>query len=213
MTHFSVFPKSVSGHSDDIVLLSPSRYGLQRLLEICTNYCRKFCLNFNVKKSKVMIIGKSLDASVSPLLLNDEPLEFVNTYKYLGVEICAGKHLTFSVTNVLRSFHRAANSILYGRIKPDNTVLLKLLHANCIPILSYACAVREFSAADMNRCNVAIKNVIRRIFSFATWQSIRHIRVMHGYNSIYEIFALAKDKFLTHASISSNLVVCHLSNL
>ena len=47
--------------ADDIVLLSPSHYGLQRLLDICVGYCQKFCLNFNVKKSKVMIVGKNLN--------------------------------------------------------------------------------------------------------------------------------------------------------
>ena len=37
--------------ADDIVLLSPSRHGLQRLLDISVSYCTKFCLDFNVKKS------------------------------------------------------------------------------------------------------------------------------------------------------------------
>ena len=38
--------------ADDIVLLSPSRHGLQSLLDICVSYCKKFCLDFNPKKSK-----------------------------------------------------------------------------------------------------------------------------------------------------------------
>ena len=58
--------------ADDIVLLSPSRGGLQKLLDICLNYCRKFCLDFNVKKSKVMIIGRSLkDEDYCSLLLSN----------------------------------------------------------------------------------------------------------------------------------------------
>ena len=39
--------------ADDIVLLSPSRHGLQKLLDICVKYCEKFCLDFNVAKSKI----------------------------------------------------------------------------------------------------------------------------------------------------------------
>ena len=69
--------------ADDVVLLSPSRFGLQKLLNICVMYCRKFCLDFNVKKSKVMVIGRKSDEQYSPLLLNGERLEFVNTYRYL----------------------------------------------------------------------------------------------------------------------------------
>ena len=42
-----------------------------------------------------------------------------------------------------------------------------------MPLVTYASAVREFKAADMYRCHVAVNNAIRKIFSFAVWQSIR----------------------------------------
>ena len=196
--------------ADDVVLLSPSRYGLQMLLNTCVTYCKTFCLDFNVKKSKAMVVGKSNQAEFSPLFLNNEPLEFVNSYKYLGVELNAGKSIGFSVVNVLRSFHRAANAIFYNRVKPSNDILMKVLYSNCVPIITYASAVREFSSNDMRRCHVAVNNAIRKIFSFSVWESIRHIRMSYGYKSIYEIFALSKTKFLTNASQSSNTLVRHL---
>ena len=196
--------------ADDVVLLSPSRHGLQMLLNICVTYCRKFCLDFNIKKSKVMVVGKPRNDSFSPLILNNEPLEFVTSYKYLGVELCTGKSISFSAVGALRSFHRAANAILYNRVKPNNDILIKVLYSNCVPIITFASAVREFSSTDMRRCHVAINNCIRKIFSFAVWQSIRHIRLSYGYKSIYEIFALAKSKFLNKASSSSNTVIRQL---
>ena len=199
--------------ADDIVLLSPSRFGLQKMLDICVGYCRKFCLNFNVKKSKVMIVGGKSDVSlVAPLILDGAPVEFVAQYKYLGVVLCGGKNLTFSATSTIRSFHRAANSILHGRVKPDKSVLMKILYAQCVPIISYAAAVKIFSAADMYRCHAAINNAIRKIYSFAVWQSIRHFRIENGFKSIYEIFAAAQKKFLTNAERSTNSIVTHLRN-
>ena len=197
-----------------MVLLSPSRFGLQKLLDICASYCKQFCLDFNVKKSKVMVIGKPLIGSqFESLKLNSEPLEFVREYKYLGVLLCSGKTLTFSPTSAIRSFHRAANSILFSRVKPHKDILMKLLYTNCVTILTYAAAVTEFNAADMYRCHVAINNAIRKIFSFAVWQSIRHIRMSHGYESIYEICASAKSKFLARASVSTNTIVSYLCNV
>ena len=79
--------------------------------------------------------------------------------------------------------------------------------------MTYACAVRVFSAADMNRCHVAVNNAVRRIFSFATWQSIRDLRMLHGYSCIYEIFEKARSKFLRKAPSSSNCVIKHLHSL
>ena len=161
-----------------------------------------------------MVVGKSSpNINFAPLLLNNQPLEFVCQYKYLGVDLSAGKVLSFSPTSTIRSFHRAANSILYSQVKPSKDVLLKLLYTNCVSIITYASAVREFSASDMYRCHVAVNNAIRKIFSFAVWQSIRTLRTSLGYKSIYEIFASAKTKFLTNASLSSNSIVRHLSSI
>ena len=87
---------------------------------------------------------------------------------------------------------------------------MKLLYSNCVPILTYACAVKEFSASEMYRCHVAVNNAIRKIFSYAVWQSIRHLRMSYGYDSIYEIFAKARSKFIASAAQSSNSVIGHL---
>ena len=200
--------------ADDIVLLSPSRHGLQEMLNICVSYCKDFCLDFNVKKSKVMVVDKSAVNydEIVPLRLNNSNLEFTNEYKYLGVIVSSGKGLNFPANQTIRSFHRAANSILHSRVKPDQRVLLRLLYSNCIPIISYACSVKEYSSADMYRCHVAVNNAIRKIFSFAMWQSIRHVRIENGYKSIYELFAAAQQKFLTNAVNSSNVIVASLAS-
>ena len=148
----------------------------------------------------------------APLSLNNSNLEFTHEYKYLGVTICSEKGRLFPATQTVRSFHRAANSILHSPVKPDERVLLRLLYSNCVPIITYACSVKEYSSSDMYRCHVAINNAIRRIFSFATWQSIRHLRIQHGYKSIYELFAAAQNKFMVNASVSANKVVSLLAS-
>ena len=117
--------------ADDIVLLSPSRHGLQQLLNICFAYCKKFCLDFNVKKSKIMVAGYNSHNDIPPLSLGGAPLDFVSNFKYLGVHLQASKSgLSFSCTAVLRSFHRAANSILNGPVKPQRNGLMKLIYSN-----------------------------------------------------------------------------------
>ena len=150
--------------------------------------------------------------SYAALRLNDSILEFTHDYKYLGVNISTEKGRLFSATQTIRSFHRAANSILHSQVKPDEQVLLRLLYSNCVPIITYASSVKEFSSSDMYRCHVAVNNAIRRIFSFATWQSIRHLRIANGYKSIYELFAAAQHKFMLNAANSTNKVVSLLAS-
>ena len=159
-----------------------------------------------------MVIGKDFpEAELGPILINGISLDYVTEYKYLGVVLCSGRSLSFSATSTIRSFHRAANALFYSPVKPKNIILLKLLYSNCVPIITYACAVREFSSADMYRCHVAINNAIRKIYSYAVWQSIRHIRIENGFESIYEIFTTARDKFANSALTSSNSIVSHLA--
>ena len=88
---------------------------------------------------------------------------------------------------------------------------MKLLYSNCVPILTYACAVKDFNATDMYKCHVAINNAIRKIYFYAVWQSIRHLRLALGYESIYETFVKAKRKFLASAVNSSNSIITHLA--
>ena len=158
-----------------------------------------------------MIIGDDLDKfTFSPLVLNDVPLAFTCEYRYLGVNLVAKKNLTFSAKEALCSFHRASNSILCSKNDANESVLMRLLYTNCVSILSYACSVKEYSSVEMSSCNIAINNAIRRIFSYARVESVRHLRQQYGFRSIYEIFSLAKSKFSKSAISSSNYIVQHV---
>ena len=199
--------------ADDMVLLSPSRRGLQALIDICLNYCGRFCLDFNIQKSKVMIIGPDLaEGEFCPLFLNDSSFDYVTEYKYLGVTVSGGKTISFSAKYDIRSFHRASNAILRSGIRPSEGVLMNLLYSNCVPILSYACAVKEYSASDMSSCNTAINNAIRHIFSYKRYESVRHLRESLHFKSIYEIFHLARSKFSKSALNLPNDIVRHIAN-
>ena len=53
--------------ADDLALMAPSRKALQELMDICLEYCSKFCLTFNALKSKVMLFGRDDTSAVKPL--------------------------------------------------------------------------------------------------------------------------------------------------
>ena len=47
--------------------------------------------------------------------------------------------------------------------RPNEHVRLQLLFSNCVPKLTYGAAVKDFSATEKQRYNVALNNAIRRI--------------------------------------------------
>ena len=160
-----------------------------------------------------MVFGKSFnDTGTVPLSLNGEEIEYVNEWRYLGVTITNGKHLSFTARPDLSSFYRAVNAILGSLQGAHEHVLLNLLYCNCVPIITYACAVKDYSNSDMSDCNLAINNAFRKIFGFTQWQSIRVLRETFGFKSIYVIFKEAKDNFRSTCSSHCNQIVRFIAN-
>ena len=89
---------------------------------------------------------------------------------------------------------------------------MHLLYSICVPTLTYAADVKLFPAAEMNACNVALNNAIRRIFSFQRWESTRALRQQLNYQNVYEIFESRRSRFANKCQHSSNQVIAYLTN-
>ena len=73
--------------------------------------------------------------------------------------------------------------------------------------------IKEFLTRQMNDCNTAVNNAIRRIFTYNRWESTRSLREAFGYKSLTELFAEAKTKFTTSLSHHRNPILRTLSSL
>ena len=64
-------------YADDLVLISPSTYGLKKLLEVCENYGIEFDIKFNSKKSAIMFIkpANMLDIQLPVFRINNEVIK------------------------------------------------------------------------------------------------------------------------------------------
>ena len=85
----------VFGYADDLLLLCPSRSGLQNMLEIAEEYAKDHKISFstdvNPSKSKtkgIIFTNKQVEDNPDPLILNGTPLPWVCSGKYLGNRIC-----------------------------------------------------------------------------------------------------------------------------
>ena len=88
-------PGCLYGHlgicADDIILLSPSRTGLQEMVKICENFAiatkLKFSTNIRINKCKTKCLIFSKERinynEITPILLNELPLPFVKDLKHL----------------------------------------------------------------------------------------------------------------------------------
>ena len=81
----------VYGYADDLLLLCPSRSGLQEMLDIANQYATNHRISFSTNvipsKSKtkgIIFSDRSLKFSPVPIKLNGVPLPWVEHSKYLG---------------------------------------------------------------------------------------------------------------------------------
>ena len=99
------------GYADDLFLLSASRSGLQAMVDICDKFAKERNLKFSTSvdpiksKTKCIVFSKKVRdrQNVAPVLLNGDPLPWVEEVKHLG--------------NVLESDSSMARDIAIKRAK------------------------------------------------------------------------------------------------
>ena len=194
-------------YADDLCLLAPTRSAMQKLISICVEYCNEFCLSFNATKSKTLLFGKTDPNLITPLTLNGQKIDFVTNFKYLGCTITSGAKLTFSIAPELSAFYCSANSILRSNLIQNELVQMHFLYSHCVPCLTNCAEVKELTSAEMHKCNVALNNSIRTIYSYNRWESTRFLRQQHKLPNIVEIFFSRKKSFVENIRGMNNLVV------
>ena len=132
-----------------------------------------------------MVFGKSFRDPCKPLTIGRENLEFVEEWKYLGTTIVSGKVFAFTARPDISSFYRATNAVINVLTGAHEHILVNLLYTNCVPVLTYACSVKQYSASDMSDCTLAMNNALRKVFGLKDWRSIHTLRQEFGFKCLY----------------------------
>ena len=78
-------PISCMMYADDLIILSETNQGLQESMDKLSHYCTQWGLTVNINKTKCMV-AKSNISLVSKLTYNNEAIEQVSSFRYLGIE-------------------------------------------------------------------------------------------------------------------------------
>ena len=70
-------------YADDIILLSASVFGLQKLLDKCYDYCSEVGLSLNARKSNCVIVGGKSRSQISEMTIGGQAIEWTSSFKYL----------------------------------------------------------------------------------------------------------------------------------
>ena len=164
-------------YADDMALVAPSVKGLQMLLDKCNEYCVEWDICLNATKSKLMYFGKSCNSLIEPIL-NGNPLQWVDSWNYLGVKIVSGRRFSSCATERIKKFYRCANAIFRIEGRSDDLTMLRLIESHCIPLLTYGIEITHFSdARQRSKIRAAYNSVFRMIFGYRTWESVTELQL------------------------------------
>ena len=149
---------SVIMYADDLVLISKTKHGLQIGMNALYEFCSANTLTVNTNKSEVMYVSKRKPASLPVIHYNNIPLRWVDSFRYLGVNI----HRTNNLSKGLKlTCHQAkkAHSTLDMHTSSHPTVSLNHIFElfDCLikPVLTYGCAVWGFgNIAEIEKCHL-----------------------------------------------------------
>ena len=136
-------------YADDILILSRSPEGLQKLLDYTNIYCNKWKMTVNKSKTKCMTFSSKNKKNTKDLFaIGSCHLENVNEFTYLGLKIDAAGSLSASATMLSSKANKAKfalNNIAKLKQIPVKTAIY-LFDAAVLPILTYCSEIWALNA-------------------------------------------------------------------
>ena len=135
-------------YADDIVLLTENEPDMQFLLSIVECWCSKWRLEVNLTKTNVMHVrGPGKSKSMFMFIFNRRPVDYCNSYRYLGVTLNEFLDYNFTSENQAEPAGRALGAIITKTIKngglPYN-VYTMLFESCCTSVSDYGSEIWGF---------------------------------------------------------------------
>ena len=164
-------------YADDVTLISPTRYGIQKMLDVCTTFARQNGLIFNSKKSMVTVFtsNRRLIGGNPDLILSEKPIPFRTEITHLGTIMDRFRRDKQAIEARIRKFLGGVNGLVskLGGVCRSEKVWTRLVEVQLFPILSYGCHMWELEkSSDVKMLNTAFRKGIRRGLGMRRCESI-----------------------------------------
>ena len=160
-------------YANDISIISLSSSGLQRLLNICDDYCKLHDLIFNVKKSMCIYFSTAMNkhCGCPVIYLRNSVRQYVQKVKYLWVFLYSTMKTTLDVARQTRKFYLQANLLLHNFKHCSDDVKCALFQTCCTNM--YCCQLWFNSTKCSIKSYLHVQATI--VFYVVFFASLNHI--------------------------------------
>lgn len=205
---------SIFLYADDILLLAPTVYGLQLLLNTCERELYNLDMNVNANKSKCIRFGPKFNVHCESIMsLNGGSLEWVTSCRYLGSYFVSGRLFRCCFDDAKKSFFRAFNAIFskVGRSASEE-VVLSLINSKCVPCLLYGVEACPLYSRDKRSFDFTFTRLLMKLFCTGSRDVISQCQLYFNFLPLRYQIDLRTAKFLHSFSTSDNDVCLLFKN-
>ena len=198
-------------YADDTVLLSPSPSGLQKLINVCTNYGKNHEILYNARKTVCMAFRPKiiLKHRLPSMFLNDKLLNWAEEHTYLGFYFTFNDRDDKDIKRQLRYLYAKGNVLCRHFVKCNDQVKLLLFRSYFYNL--YCCQLwSNYTLSQFNACKVAFNNVFRNLFGIRKQCSMSELYVKNNIDSFYVVLRKSIVRFRSRLYGSKNTLLISL---
>ena len=162
--------------ADDVNLITEKIRVLRNLTDAVNKTSRKFGLNINESKTKVMAIEKIKSNKQMNIQVNGQMLEQVTAFKYVGGILenngSNEEDIKTKITKGLQTMGRLKK--LWRKNSISTNCKLKIYNAIVVPQMTYGSETWTIKKTDENRLLVAEMSCLRQILGVSRLQKLRN---------------------------------------
>ena len=200
-------------YADDMVLLSPTPYGLQKMLYMCEEYAKAHDIIFNARKTVCMVLTpRKLRNMILPsIYLCGHALSFVTEYKYLGYLVSNANTRTddLEIRRQYRALCCRANS-LSRKFAMCTYAVKRYLYSTYCCNISCMYLWHSFHKADLSKFKVCYNNAARMFFGYDRFSSASSMFVQERLAGFDAAYRKSVWNFVSRIKKSSNRIISSL---
>ena len=194
--------------ADDLVLLSPTTRGLSILLSECHKYGIECDIVFNPKKSAVMFIRPDymLNIRMPIFKINEENIEVVKQYKYLGHIMCDTLSDDLDILRQRKKIFAQGNSLLRKFYLCSIEVKTTLFRSYCSSFYT-AQLWTKYSQNIINKLCIAYHNTLKLFIGVNKREHTRPICVSLNVKYCPALIRNLVFRFMNRLLLSNNMLI------
>ena len=168
---------SVQAYADDMILMSPTSSGLQRLLNVTSRLLDEEGLVLNVQKTNIVVFNqKSRQPANLRFYYDGHIISIVDSFKYLGCILSGDLTDVLDIDRCNKAFNKSAGFLLRKFNNADNQIFLHLFNSFCSTL--YGCELwidRKGCARALKEFSVSYHAVLKKILNVPRYFSNHYV--------------------------------------